>query len=683
MSRSVGKSILLRVAWVVGTAIAYALLDRLAAEFQIDEGVSVLFPATALAVVACMNFGIWGAIGVVLGTAFAPWANIQSVPQTLMFGAINAIEGTVPALAFRIRPSLSRELRDLKSLGMFLLTGTVLNTALSAALGTSLLVAAESSTPFGHRFLVWWLADFAAALLLATPLLAFGSGILRRLGSDLPADRHSALSITNALQITAAIVLLGWVASSAVRNVVATRLESSRLAQQQRSNDARLLLDRLHSNFLHAQGIVSRGTEGSGTVRMMRFGETVQLHRGLMSELHQLIVDSTPAVLDQYRRLGSKSESWFAAARDGLGERGTDASLEIQAASLGREFLNLRTSIETADAVSWLRFREMRERLTVFGFAVDIVVLLILVVAFSTLISRISRPLENLHHSIEQLGHGTAPIPSVPGDAAFVEIRTLDAALERAADELRQRELQLQQQTRVAVDASRHKSEFLAKMSHELRTPLNAILGFTELLRDGSETMDPSKRLRFVDNVIRSARLLLSMINDLLDIARLESGRISFAPEPIDVSVIVRNAAAAVQSSLIEKQQTLRLELPPQPGVSILDREKLEQVVVKLLANAIKFSGNGAEIVVRARQDGRDTEIEVSDRGIGIHPDDHERIFESFEQVYTTGEHSQGTGLGLTLAKRFVEAQGGSIFVRSNAGPGATFHIRIPRELKT
>jgi signal transduction histidine kinase len=171
------------------------------------------------------------------------------------------------------------------------------------------------------------------------------------------------------------------------------------------------------------------------------------------------------------------------------------------------------------------------------------------------------------------------------------------------------------------------------------------------------------------------------MINDLLDIARLESGRISFLPEPIDVCIVVRNAAAAVQPLLVEKQQTLRLDLPSDKGTSMLDREKLEHVLVRLLSNAIKFSDFGAEIVVRARQEGRDTEVEVSDRGIGIRPDDQERIFESFEQVYTTGEHSQGTGLGLTVAKRFVEAQGGTISVRSNEGEGATFMVRIPRDL--
>jgi signal transduction histidine kinase/integral membrane sensor domain MASE1 len=682
MTRSPGKSILLRVAWVVGTALAYALLDRLAAGFQIETGISVLFPATAVAIVACMNFGVWGALGVVLGTAVAPWANIQSVPQTLMFGLINALEGAVPALFFRLRPGLSRELRDLRSLGIFLLTGTLLNTALSSALGTSLLVASDATMPFGSRFMVWWLADFAAALLLATPMLAFGGSILRRLGSDMPAGARAPLAITNALQITAAIVILGWFASAAVRNVVATRLEDARLAQQQHANDARLLLDRLHSNFLRAQELLTRDVAGGEAERTARFGNTLQLHRALMTELHPIVAATTPAVLDQYTRLGSKADTWFGAARAGIGNAGKTAELESQSAAVGREFLNLRTSVETADALKWNLYRKTRARLTLFGVAVDAVVLLILIVAFGTLISRISRPLESLHHSIELLGSGAPRPPLSHEDSAFVEIRTLNAALDRAAAELRDRELQLQQQTRVAVDASRHKSEFLAKMSHELRTPLNAILGFSELIRDNGDSMDPQKRTRFVDNVIRSARLLLGMINDLLDIARLESGRISFAPEPIDVAIVVRNAAAAVQTSLLEKQQTLRFDLPAEAGLSMLDREKLEQVIVKLLSNAIKFSPAGEEIVILARQDGRDTEIEVSDRGIGIHPDDHERIFDSFEQVYTTGEHSQGTGLGLTVAKRFVEAQGGTISVRSNHGQGATFHIRIPRDVK-
>ena len=277
------------------------------------------------------------------------------------------------------------------------------------------------------------------------------------------------------------------------------------------------------------------------------------------------------------------------------------------------------------------------------------------------------------------LGHGTFPPEASSSDGTFVEIRTLHATLHQAASELHERELELQKQTRVAIDASRHKSEFLAKMSHELRTPLNAILGFTELLRDGGDSIDPPRRTRFVDNVLRSARLLLSMINDLLDIARLESGSISFHPTLVDLRIVVRNAAAAVQSLLVEKQQTLELDLPGEPAISMLDREKLEQVVEKLLSNAIKFSGPGGAIVVRGRHTERHAEIDVADSGIGINPADYERIFDSFEQVYATGELSQGTGLGLTLAKRFVEAQGGTISVSSNEGRGATFTIRIPR----
>lgn len=670
---------MLRAAWVVGTALCYALLDRLAASFQIEQGVSVLFPATAVAIVACMNFGVWGAIGVVLGTAAAPWANLQSGPAILMFGLINAIEGTVPATLFRLKPGLSRELRDPRSLVAFLVSGTLLNTALSAALGTSLLLAEETATPFGQRFLVWWLADFAAALLLATPLLAFGGSLLRRMGSDASAGPRRPLTITNALQITAAIVLLGWFASSVVRNVVGTRLEASRLAHQQRANDARMLLDRLHSNFLHAQSLQARSPVELGPSRAVRFGETAQLHRGLMAELQPLLAASTPAATDQFQRLGTKSESWFRAAREIVQTGASAAPLDTQATTLGREFLNLRTSVENSDSLAWLEFRQMRERLTILGFAIDVVVFLILVVAFTTLTSRISRPLEELQRSIEMLGHGELRPSASADDAAFVEIRTLHATIDRAAAELRQREQELQQQARVAVDASRHKSEFLAKMSHELRTPLNAILGFTELLRDSADSIDPARRARFVDNVLRSSRLLLSMINDLLDLARLESGSISFEPKPVDVRIVVRNAAAAVQASLLEKQQTLALDLPDQPAIGPLDREKIEQVIVKLLSNAIKFSDSGAEIVLRARQTDLHTEIEVTDRGIGIHPDDHERIFESFEQVYSTGELSQGTGLGLTLAKRFVEAQGGVISVRSNDGPGATFTVRIPR----
>ncbi len=674
------RAALRRVGWVVGTAAVYTLLDRFGANFQVEEGVSVLFPATAVAIVACMHFGSWGALGVVLGTILNPWTNIQSPNELLLIGVVNAIEGLIPSIVFKLVPDLSPELRDLRSLGWFLVSGTALNTAVSALFGTELFVESSPTMLFGQQFLVWWMADFVAALLLATPTLAFGGRALRRLSGAMAREERRPFTIINALQITAAIVLLGWFASSVVRNVVANRLEFHRLTQQQRSNDARSLINRLHSNFLHAADMKLRYSQDADSEILERFREAHGLHDLLVAELRPLVETSTPAVRDQFMRLGTKTEIWFRDTEASLSNPAMEHGLDEQETSLGREFLNLKASIENADAVGWLDFRKMRARLTIFGVVVDGVVFVILVVAFVTLIRRISKPLEQLHQSIEALGHGTLPPRERTVEPTFVELESLGATLVRAAAELKQRELELQEQTRMAVEASRHKSEFLAKMSHELRTPLNAILGFSDLLREQGEQVDPEKRARFLENVIRSARALLAMINDLLDIAKLESGSVSFEMERVDARIVVQSAAASSTAMFAEKSQKLTQELPDTPLWAVLDREKIEQVLMKLLSNAQKFSDNGSEIILRGRQDGTSTELEVCDNGIGIDPDDQSRIFESFAQVFHRGALSQGAGIGLALAKRFVVAQGGTISVRSNAGRGSTFTIRFPRE---
>jgi signal transduction histidine kinase len=244
---------------------------------------------------------------------------------------------------------------------------------------------------------------------------------------------------------------------------------------------------------------------------------------------------------------------------------------------------------------------------------------------------------------------------------------------------LRDREIDLRLQTDRAIAASKHKSEFLAKMSHELRTPLNSIIGFSELLAEQETTIETQRRLAFLENVSSSARHLLHLINDLLDIARVESGKMKMHFENVDLRLAIANTVASTTPLFHRKRQELDVAVPSEPMMARADIGRIEQVLLNLLANANKFSGEGEKIHIRSVPDDNSWRIEVIDHGIGISPDDQKRIFDEFEQVHPRGPASAGTGLGLALAKRFVEMHGGAIAVESVPGAGAKFSVRLPR----
>ncbi len=216
-------------------------------------------------------------------------------------------------------------------------------------------------------------------------------------------------------------------------------------------------------------------------------------------------------------------------------------------------------------------------------------------------------------------------------------------------------------------------------MSHELRTPLNSIIGFSDLMTEQEETITREKRLGFLHNVSNSARHLLHLINDLLDIAKVESGKMKLQLEDVDLRVSIANTVASTQPLFVRKKQEVEVVTPDQPMIVRGDPGRIEQILLNLLSNANKFSPEGEKITVRGGPDESMWQIEVADRGIGIREEDQQRIFDEFEQVQTRSLQSSGTGLGLALARRFVEAHGGDIAVHSALGSGTVFRIRLPR----
>ncbi|HEU0169474.1 MAG TPA: GAF domain-containing sensor histidine kinase [Chloroflexota bacterium] len=226
--------------------------------------------------------------------------------------------------------------------------------------------------------------------------------------------------------------------------------------------------------------------------------------------------------------------------------------------------------------------------------------------------------------------------------------------------------------------ASRHKSEFLANMSHELRTPLNAIIGYSELLREDAEAVQP-QMVSDLDKIDGAAKHLLALINDILDLSKVESGKMELHVAPFSLPEALQLVVGMVRGRAAERGVQLALNIDSQVGEIEADQLKFKQIVLNLLSNAIKFTPERGKVEVTARIEGPEVFVSVSDSGVGIAHEDQARVFEDFEQVWTAeAAKREGTGLGLPLAKRFVELHGGRLWLDSALGKGSTFTFSLP-----
>ena len=226
--------------------------------------------------------------------------------------------------------------------------------------------------------------------------------------------------------------------------------------------------------------------------------------------------------------------------------------------------------------------------------------------------------------------------------------------------------------------ASQHKSEFLANMSHELRTPLNAIIGFSEVLTDRMFGELNEKQEEYLKDIYASGTHLLSLINDILDLSKIEAGRMELELTEFDLPTAIENALTLVRERAGRRSIALHTNIDHRLGQIQADERKVRQVVLNLLSNAIKFTPEGGRIEVGAVAKDGFVEVSVRDTGIGIAPEDQEKVFEEFRQVGTAAKKVEGTGLGLTLCRKFVELHGGRIWVKSEVGVGSTFTFTIP-----
>ncbi|HLW47279.1 MAG TPA: HAMP domain-containing sensor histidine kinase [bacterium] len=226
--------------------------------------------------------------------------------------------------------------------------------------------------------------------------------------------------------------------------------------------------------------------------------------------------------------------------------------------------------------------------------------------------------------------------------------------------------------------ANRHKSQFLANMSHELRTPLNAILGYTELILDDIYGEIPGKVRDALERVQKSGRHLLGLINDVLDLSKIEAGRLTLTLDDYSMTDIVRNVSAAVEALVAEKRLHFTVAVPPDLPRGHGDERRLTQVLLNLVGNAIKFTDAGEVAIRAAVRDGQFV-VAVADTGPGIAEQDRQKIFEEFQQADDSNTRRRGgTGLGLSIAKRIVELHRGRLWVESSPGQGSTFWFAIP-----
>ena len=251
------------------------------------------------------------------------------------------------------------------------------------------------------------------------------------------------------------------------------------------------------------------------------------------------------------------------------------------------------------------------------------------------------------------------------------ELGALAANVNRMNDELRSVYAELE-------EASQHKSEFLANMSHELRTPLNAVIGFSQVLRDEMVGSVNEKQAEYLDDITSSGNHLLSLINDVLDLSKVEAGQVELEVHPFSLREALERGVVMVRERATEDGVRVAFAADPEVDPVNGDERRIKQVIFNLLSNAVKFTPAGGEVDVSATRVNGEVRVSVADTGPGIAPEDRDRIFEEFQQSETGVGHREGTGLGLALSKRFVELHGGRIWLESELGRGSTFTFALP-----
>jgi len=309
--------------------------------------------------------------------------------------------------------------------------------------------------------------------------------------------------------------------------------------------------------------------------------------------------------------------------------------------------------------------------------------LVLALVASRAMARSLSAPIVALQATAERFGRGdlSARLDVKTGD----EVEALAHEFNHMADQIRDYTMHLErrvaEKTVELEAANRHKSEFLANMSHELRTPLNAVIGFSNVLEERMFGELNPKQMEYVRDIHSSGQHLLSLINDILDLSKIEAGRMELDAQPFDVRAALENCRTLIRERAQAHGLRLVFDVAPDVGTWVGDERKTKQIVVNLLSNAVKFTPPRGEVRLHARREEDSLVVSVSDTGPGIAPEDQAVVFEEFRQLRHSGAKHEGTGLGLALARRFARLHGGDIVLASERGRGSTFTVRLPHRL--
>jgi two-component system, NtrC family, sensor kinase len=380
------------------------------------------------------------------------------------------------------------------------------------------------------------------------------------------------------------------------------------------------------------------------------------------------------------------------------------AQAPADAVTIGRDQdgTKVLSAFHTIDLVGWRVFVEepLSEAFApltsaIWRTALLLLAFLLLATATGVLLARrLVRPIESIQAAAAKIGSGSLDerieIPSHDELGALAEefnrmaarLQESYAGLEQKVEE-RTLELEtalkeLDEKSRELEAASEHKSAFLANMSHELRTPLNAILGFSQVLREQMVGEINAKQAEYLDDVLSSGHHLLALINDVLDLSKVEAGQVELEIAPFSLREALERGVVMVRERATG--DGVRVALGLDEGVDLVegDERRIRQVIFNLLSNAVKFTPAGGAVDVSAAQVNGEVRVWVADSGPGIAPADHERIFEEFQQTEAGIDQGEGTGLGLALSKRLVELHGGRIWVDSELGRGTTLVFTLP-----
>ena len=277
---------------------------------------------------------------------------------------------------------------------------------------------------------------------------------------------------------------------------------------------------------------------------------------------------------------------------------------------------------------------------------------------------------------IQRIDSRLAAIAS--GDfSGHVDVRNRDE-LGALAVNVNQMNDELRRLYREVETASQHKSDFLANMSHELRTPLNAIIGFSQVLREGMVGDVNEKQREYLEDILSSGQHLLSLINDILDLSKVEAGQVELQVAPFSLQDALERGVSMVREQATTEGVQVTLHKNGSLDVVSGDERRMSQVIFNLLSNAVKFTPTGGQVDVSATRINGEMRVSVADSGPGIAAEDLDRIFEEFQQTEAGARQFEGTGLGLALSKRFVEMHGGRIWCESEVGKGSTFEFTLP-----